>query len=139
MSIDTTGGVMRRLPDGAFGLHVIVDWTGGPDSPARVADEQFVALFASDLVDRIDMVAYGEPQTPRFAEHDPDAAGITLVQLIETSAITAHLVDRTGNGHLDVFSCRTFDVDAVLETVAHFFRPAAMTHQVVVRSAPQVP
>jgi hypothetical protein len=40
-----------------------------------------------------DEKAYGAPVLEHFAEHLPEAAGYSLVQLIETSAITGHFCD----------------------------------------------
>jgi hypothetical protein len=40
--------------------------------------------FCEDLVSSIGMVAYGKPVLKHFATHLPEAAGYSLVQLIET-------------------------------------------------------
>jgi hypothetical protein len=40
-----------------------------------------------------DAKAYGAPVLEHFAEHLPEAAGYSPVQLIETSAITGHFCD----------------------------------------------
>ena len=45
------------------------------------------------LVQAIGMRPYGEPVIEHFATHSHDAAGFTLVQLIETSNICAHCAE----------------------------------------------
>ena len=73
------------------------------------------------MVKRIKMKAFGEPIVEHFATHDPKAAGFSLVQLIETSAITGHFVDDDGSAYLDIFSCMTFDIEtATPDTVVEF-------------------
>ncbi len=50
------------------------------------------------------MGSYEEPVLEHFATHDLSKAGYSLVQLIETSPITGHFVDKNGDAYLDVFS-----------------------------------
>jgi len=67
------------------------------------------------------MKAYGEPQVIHFGEDDK--LGYTLVQLIETSNICAQFSEETGNFYLDVFSCKPYSQEEVLNTVNQFFKP----------------
>ena len=79
-----------------------------------------ITNFANKLVKRIDMVPYGELQVVHFGTGDK--SGFTLVQLIETSNITAHFCKETDDMYLDVFSCKPFnpaDVEKVVNS--HFF------------------
>jgi len=69
------------------------------------------------------MVAYGQPQVQHFGSGNK--AGYTLVQLIETSNITAHFVEETNDMYLDVFSCKPFEPQTVEEVVDRFFQPDA--------------
>jgi len=75
--------------------------------------------FAKTLVKRIDMVAFGQPQVVMFGSGNKK--GYTLVQLIETSNITAHFVEENNSMYLDVFSCKDFNADVVKEAVTEFF------------------
>lgn len=102
-----------------WGQHLIVD-LGGCDR-AAVASEAAIRAFAAELVGRIGMRAHGPPTIAYFAAHDPKASGHTLVQLIETSSITAHFAEKCGEVYLDVFSCRPFaNADVVAVCRAHF-------------------
>ena len=49
---------------------------------------------------------------------DERVAGYSMVQLIETSLISAHMANLTNTVYLDVFSCKLYDP----ETVAEFAR-----------------
>ncbi len=90
---------------------------------AAVRDADAIRKFCADLVSSIGMVAYGEPVLEHFATHLPQAAGYSLVQLIETSAVTGHFCDASGDAYLDVFSCKDFDPEIAVRVVRRHFRP----------------
>jgi hypothetical protein len=92
-------------------------------------------MFAKDLVRRIDMVPYGEPQVVKFGSGNKE--GYTLVQLIETSNITAHFVEETNDMYLDVFSCKPFQPADVYASVNLYFSPIYKNQNFVIRQAPQ--
>jgi S-adenosylmethionine/arginine decarboxylase-like enzyme len=104
-----------------WGWHLAVDAAGCDISAITNGDT--IKEFSKALVEAIDMKAYGDPIAVHFAAHDPSKGGYTLVQLIETSNICAHFVDSTGEMYLDVFSCKEFDPNIVLETISTFFNP----------------
>ena len=117
-----------------WGFHLSID-AGGADIK-KISDPQLIERFIKDLVKRIDMVAYGEPQIVNFGSGNK--AGYTLVQLIETSNICAHFVPDDGNNgnamYLDVFSCKEYDDQVVIELVKKYFgakyiRPNYLTRQ----------
>jgi S-adenosylmethionine/arginine decarboxylase-like enzyme len=62
--------------------------------------------------------------------------GYTLVQLIETSNITAHFVEETDDIYLDVFSCKPFSPSDVDSMVKLHFSPKAMDTKMIDRQAP---
>jgi S-adenosylmethionine decarboxylase len=116
-----------------WGQHLIIDLAGGRRD--AIGSETVIRRFCHELVEAIHMRAYGAPLLAHFAEHSPAAAGWTLVQLIETSSITGHFCDNTGDAYLDVFSCQEFDVQTVLDLVAKTFAPQHLQMTVLVRQA----
>jgi len=104
-----------------WGYHVMLDCRAGDVD--RVRDGENIKAFAKELVDAIDMKAFGEPIVEHFATHNPDAAGYSLLQLIETSNIAGHFVDKNGDFYLDVFSCKEFDYNTVKEVAVKYFNP----------------
>jgi S-adenosylmethionine/arginine decarboxylase-like enzyme len=100
-----------------------------------VRDRGTIVAWVRSLVERIGMRAFGEPVCEHFATHDPEAAGHSLVQLIETSSITGHFVDRNGDAYIDVFSCKPFDIDVARSVVHQYFRPAAIRVTYLTRQA----
>lgn len=103
-----------------WGQHLVLDMGGCNENISRKGS---IRAFVVELVDIIDMVAFGEPIIEHFATHSPEAAGYSLVQLIETSAISAHFSDHNRDVYLDVFSCKPFDRDSVIEVVDKYFDP----------------
>ena len=89
-------------------------------------------LFVHD----IDMKAFGEPTIEHFATHDPNKAGFSMVQLIETSNICAHFVNELNEVYLDVFSCKSFDPEIVVNLVKQFFKTEKVDFQFITRKAP---
>ena len=104
-----------------------------------VRDAEAIRGFCADLVSSIGMVAYGDPVLEHFATHLPEAAGYSLVQLIETSAVTGHFCDASGDAYLDVFSCKDFDPMVAVDVVRRHFRPKLVRRIDLCRDAPRVP
>jgi S-adenosylmethionine/arginine decarboxylase-like enzyme len=101
----------------------------------KVTSEENVYNFIKELVPAIDMIAFGEPQIQHFATHEPDKAGITATQLIETSSITAHFVDINGDAYIDIFSCKTVDVKIAEDLIRKYFNPKKVRVNFITRSA----
>jgi S-adenosylmethionine decarboxylase len=100
-----------------WGFHLALDIANC--SPDCIRIKSNIEAFAEDLVESINMVAYGEPQVVKFGTGNK--AGYTLVQLIETSNICAHFVEENDTMYLDVFSCKRFDVETVKSVVNFWF------------------
>lgn len=113
----------------AWGYHLILDCYECDLEAMKNRDT--VYKFAKELVERIDMVAFGEPQIIHFGEGDKE--GFTLVQLIETSNICAHYANDTKTIYLDVFSCKPYDTETVIATVKGYFFPKKITERYVER------
>jgi hypothetical protein len=67
------------------------------------------------------------PETIRNADkikqfgEDERVAGFSMVQLIETSLISAHFANLTNATYLDVFSCKPYDPELVADFAKNFF------------------
>ena len=101
--------------------------------PKAIRERGTISLFARDLVKRINMIPYGQPQIVMFGSGNKK--GYTLVQLIETSNICAHFVEETNDMYLDVFSCKPFSQNDVLKSVDIFFRPGVIRPTFIIRDA----
>jgi S-adenosylmethionine/arginine decarboxylase-like enzyme len=111
-----------------YGKHLIVTARGCNEN---LLDKAKIAAYMTDLVDRIDMVAFGDPVVERFG--GGIEVGISAVQLIETSAIVIHTNDQARDMYLDVFSCKTFLEQDVLDFTQQIFAPSSTNYQVFFR------
>lgn len=88
--------------------------------PHSIRDAELIKKFVIELCDLIEMKRYGETQVVHFGE-DERVAGYSMVQLIETSLISAHFANQSNAVYLDVFSCKPYDPDVVREFAQEYF------------------
>lgn len=121
MSASTSQDIPECEKCGYWGYHLILDCQGC--DKVKIASRDNLAAFVKTLVAEIDMKAFGEPVLEHFATHDPEKGGFSLVQLIETSSITGHFVDKNGDSYIDIFSCKPFDIQVAKSVVSRFLVP----------------
>ena len=90
-----------------WGQHLILDLSGC--SRHHLTDAEHLRAWIADLVTTIGMKAFGAPVLDHFGHDSHDAAGFTLMQLIETSNICAHFAENLGQVYVDIFSCKSFN------------------------------
>jgi len=111
-----------------YGKHLILT---ARNCNENLLDVDQIKTYMTQLVDRIDMVAFGDPVAARFGSGIE--VGISAVQLIETSAIVIHTNDQARDLYLDVFSCKTFSEQDVLDFTQEVFNPGSTNYQVLMR------
>ena len=83
-------------------------------NPKLIKNKKHVTKFIKELVGFINMKAFREPIVVDFGDK-PRAAGISAVQLIETSSITAHFANFTNSAYrphlLGLFCKKYFEAD----------------------------
>lgn len=96
--------------------------------PEIIRDAEKIRQFVAELCDLIKMRRFGETQVVHFGE-DERVAGYSMVQLIETSLISAHFANLTNTIYLDVFSCKPYDPAVVADFARSFFKGShCITH-----------
>ena len=75
--------------------------------PVAIRDGEQIRAFVVALCQYITMQRYGEPLLVHFGEEER-VAGYSLCQLIETSDITAHFIERVDAVCLSIFSCASY-------------------------------
>jgi S-adenosylmethionine/arginine decarboxylase-like enzyme len=88
--------------------------------PQTIRDADKIRQFVAELCELIEMKRFGETQVVNFGE-DERVAGFSMVQLIETSLISAHFANQSNTTYLDVFSCRPYDSNVVADFAQKFF------------------
>ena len=100
--------------------------------PDTIRSAERIRKFVVQLCDLIGMRRYGETQVIHFGE-DERVAGYSMVQLIETSLISAHFANLTNTVYLDVFSCKAYDPEIVEAFAVRFFGGARCERHVAYR------
>ena len=89
--------------------------------PSLIRDADAIKQFVVELCERIDMKRFGECTVVNFGE-DERVAGYSMVQLIETSCISAHFANETNTTYLDIFSCKYYNPYEAAEFTKEFFK-----------------
>lgn len=112
-----------------YGKHMMVD--GKKCKRELITSLNNWRKFIDDLVKAIDMVPHGDLVIDRFGEGDD--IGISACQLILTSSITVHTNDKAGDFYLDIFSCKDYDDQKVLNMVDKYFEPICINKNILLR------
>ena len=83
-------------------------------------DAPVIKEFVVRLCEKIGMKRYGETHVVNFGD-EPRVAGFSMMQLIETSLISAHIANESRAIYLDVFSCARYDPKAVAAYAKEYF------------------
>lgn len=116
-----------------WGYHLILDMSGLNDN---IKSKDRLKAFTKELVDAIGMKSIGEPVIKKLLKGEPNE-GYDVTQLIETSSITFHVVDKDNTGYLDVFSCKEFAAKDALDVVKKYFNPNKIKQKFIYRDAPK--
>lgn len=116
----------------SFGYHLLLDC--GECDIEQISSYDNIYTFIKEIVKRIDMIAVGEPIIKMMCVGDPKV-GYSVVQLIETSNITIHFMEVTGEAYVDVFSCKYFEPAVAEDCFKEFFSPGTVHSKFLVRDA----
>ncbi len=115
-----------------FGQELILNLYGC--NLKKISDAAEIKKFVVELCDNvIKMKRYGEPFIPHFGHDNPISSGYSLVQLIETSSVTAHFSEFKKSIYLNIFSCAWFDVDKTADFCQKFFEAEKVERHLVER------
>ncbi len=88
----------------------------------KISSDVEIKKFVVELCDNIiHMKRYGEALIPHFGHQSPKTSGYSLVQLIETSSVTAHFSEYKRSVYLNIFSCADFDPKTTKDYCVKFF------------------
>ncbi len=114
---NTTAEKLETAPE-FWGIASAIDIYGC--DPEKIRDAKLIKQFVIELCDLIEMKRFGETQVVHFGE-DEKVAGFSMIQLIETSLISAHFANLTNTTYLDVFSCKAYDPEVVKTFAQKYF------------------
>jgi S-adenosylmethionine/arginine decarboxylase-like enzyme len=116
--VEISSVMETAIAQNVWGIASAIDIYGCNPIKIRNADE--IRRFVVELCDLIKMKRFGETQVIHFGE-DERVSGYSMVQLIETSLISAHFANLTNTTYLDVFSCKPYDPETVKAFSENFF------------------
>lgn len=113
-----------------FGYHLVLNLY--ECNPEKLKDGEFIKNTIIQLCDLIKMKRYGDCILEHFGESE-DVKGYTAVQLIETSNIIAHFVEKTNKIFFDVFSCKDFESEPVIQFLKEAFEAKESSYSFLIR------
>lgn len=100
----------------------------------KISSGDEIKKFVIELCDNvIKMKRYGEAFIPHFGHENPMTSGYSLVQLIETSSVTAHFSEYKKSVYLNIFSCAWYDPVATREFCVKFFEAKRFEEHLTLR------
>lgn len=100
--------------------------------PVLVRSAEAIKQFVVEVTDLIGVKRFGDCVVVDFGER-PEVAGFSMTQLIDTSLVSGHFVNKTNAIYLDVFSCKYYDPEAAAEYAQKFFKAKTKRVQVHLR------
>ena len=94
-------------------------------NPKKIRNKSYIKQFVKELCELIKMKRFGPTKVVHFGA-DEKVAGFSMVQLIETSCLTAHFCNYTNAVYLDVFSCGEYDENTVAVFAKQCFEAEGM-------------
>ncbi len=107
------------MVDAGFGPHLMLDL--GDCDVARLTDLPYIFNLLNTLPDEIGMTKITQPYVFPYEGLVPDDEGITGTVIIAESHISVHTFPRKKYCFVDLFSCKTFDVDRARERLIEAF------------------
>lgn len=89
--------------------------------PTIIRSEYALKKYVSILCDLLDVKRFRETIVEHFGE-DEDVEGFSFVQLIETSLVSGHLINKTNTAYIDIFSCKLYDPITAKKFTQSFFK-----------------
>ena len=107
-----------------FGFHLILDIFDCNIESIR--DEAVIREFLNVLLHKIKMKKMADPSFIYLSDENDyyvkkDIVRFTVFQGIETSSITIHFCEGSRTANFDLFSCKCFDQDIVIDLFNEYF------------------
>jgi S-adenosylmethionine decarboxylase len=118
-------------------MHVIIDGYGG--DPAQLDDENVVSVILDRYPEMLEMTKITQPAVKRYQGTKPEDWGVSGFVMIAESHIAIHTFPERGLVWADIFSCKDFDVEPVLQDMKTRFGLRQMDVKTLERQLEPVP
>ena len=100
----------------------------------KISDAESISQFVIKLCEEVIMMKrYGVAQIPHFGHENLITSGYSLVQLIETSLVSAHFSEYKKSAYINIFSCKWFDVEKTTKFTKKWFGASEFRRKVLQR------
>jgi S-adenosylmethionine decarboxylase len=113
-------------------MHVIIDGYGG--DPDQLADENVVRVILDQVPEMMGMTKITQPYVLRYTGSKPEDWGVSGFVMIAESHISMHTFPERKLIWADVFSCKDFDAQPVLDAIKRRFLLRDMDVQSIPRN-----
>lgn len=113
-------------------MHVIIDGYGG--DPDQLADENVVRVILDQVPELMGMTKITQPHVLRYTGSKPEDWGVSGFVMIAESHISMHTFPERKLIWADVFSCKDFDAQPVLDEIKRRFSLRDMDVQSIPRN-----
>jgi len=110
-------------------LHLIIDGNGC--NIKRISDFETVYRFLDDVPTTIGMVKMTQPYVVKWKDKGSVHEGLTGFVTIAESHLAIHTFPDNSRVYVDIFSCKQFDKDTVIEIFKKTFEPKKVDFKVV--------
>ena len=114
----------------AWGLSTAIDLHDCDPNLLKNADA--IKEYTVKLCGLIEAKPWGPCHVQHFGVN-PDVAGYSMMQLVETSLVSGHFANKTNRIFLDIFSCKYYDAVKAVEFSREFFRAKDFSFRSIIR------
>lgn len=118
-------------------MHLILDGYGAPRE--RLENPDLVYKFLEETPDAIGMKRICSPFVYQYQAENPEHNGVTGFVVIAESHLSIHTWPEHGVLWADIFSCRDFDIEPVMDALREAFALAGCQTQVLRRELSVMP
>ncbi len=115
--------------------HLLLDFYGCADDSLN--DESLLKEVFSRLSKLMDLQIIAGPVIVRYIgrEGSPSGEGLSGFMVVAESHVSIHTDIRTSYASIDVYSCKKFDQDSVINYLLEVFKPEKMEKKFILRGA----
>jgi S-adenosylmethionine/arginine decarboxylase-like enzyme len=114
-----------------WGYHLMIDCSNC--NKEEISDINNIKKFINALIKCCKMKKLGDLKIENLQSGNKSLFGYSVTQFIHTSNITGHFMDISGDAYIDLFSCKEFNIEEVINVVNQYFHPKKMNKHFIIR------
>ena len=121
----------KKIKKRIYGMELILDLY--ECDPKILSSRKKLNEFIIKICSLTKMKRYGKPFIERFGFGKDFTAGYSLVQLIESSAISGHFSELWNSAYINIFSCKVFNARKARDFTRKFFKAKKFKNRLIIR------